>query len=214
MDFAGRGRIELRSAMGNSRPGPEGAGGTPVVRDGTLLLQPGSVAAPVGNKAAATPAASRPAPAYDPDIEALDLNATAKKAAYALRRKHPDVEFTSGRRDKAEQASAMASNVILNRKWIEQTYAASKVSRACQKWVDDNADKKSKAEIAAGLEGVLEALTDAELSLLSRHLAGAAFDVRPVAEDAEKIKATIRGLAGLRKFLEKEGGLDRWHADF
>ncbi len=33
-------------------------------------------------------------------------------------------------------------------------------------------------------------------------------------EDAEAIKKTIRGLSGLDKFLDTEGGLVRWHAQF
>lgn len=150
----------------------------------------------------------------DPEIEALNLSKVAKKAAYRLKRKHPSVIFTSGRRDKAEQASAMASNVVLNRKWIHQTYARSVASDSCQKWVNENPDKTTKAAIAAGLKEVLDTLSDRELGLLSMHLSGAAFDVKPVEKDATAIKKTIRSLPGLSLFLEKEGGLVRWHAQF
>jgi hypothetical protein len=41
-----------------------------------------------------------------------------------------------------------------------------------------------------------------------------AFDVQPVTQDADAIKKSIRALAGLDKFLEMEGGLVRWHAQF
>lgn len=150
----------------------------------------------------------------DAEIEALNLSKLAKKAAYRLKRKHPSVVFTSGRRDKAEQASAMASNVVLNRKWIHQTYARSVASDSCQKWVNENPDKTTKAAIAEGLKEVLDSLSDRELGLLSMHLSGAAFDVKPVEEDATAIKKTIRSLPGLTLFLEKEGGLVRWHAQF
>jgi hypothetical protein len=61
--------------------------------------------------------------AIDPAIEALDLSDTARNAAYELKKKHPLVTFTSGRRDKQEQANAMAGNVVLNRKWIKETYS-------------------------------------------------------------------------------------------
>ena len=54
----------------------------------------------------------------------------------------------------------------------------------------------------------------AELGSFSRHLSGLAFDVQPVTEDADAIKKSIRALAGLDKFLEMEGGLVRWHAQF
>jgi hypothetical protein len=150
----------------------------------------------------------------DPEIEALNLSETAKKAAYELKKKHPSVTFTSGRRDKQEQASAMAGNVVANRNWIKETYVQTAARDACQKWVDDNKDKKTKDEIASGLKGVLDGLTDAQLGQLSKHLSGDAFDVQPVDQDAEEIKKTIRGLSGLSKFLEKEGGLVRWHAQF
>lgn len=174
-------------------------------------------AAPVNQVASLTPANAAPAQAAaktDPEIEALDLSETAKTAAYELKSKHPAVSFTSGRRDKQEQASAMAGNVVLNRNWIKETYAKSAASEACQKWVNDNKDKTTKDEIAAGLKGVLDNLTDAQLAQLSKHLSGDAFDVQPVEKDAEEIKKTIRGLPGLDKFLEKEGGLVRWHAQF
>jgi hypothetical protein len=150
----------------------------------------------------------------DPEIEALNLSAVAKKAAYELKKKFPSVHFTSGRRDKQEQAHAMATNVVLNRQWIKETYVASAARDACQKWVDENKDKKTVSEIAAGLKKVLDGLSDAQLAHLSKHLSGDAFDVQPVPKDAEAIKKAIRGLPGLDKFLEKEGGLVRWHAQF
>jgi hypothetical protein len=150
----------------------------------------------------------------DPEIEALDLAPTARKAAYALKRMHPSVIFTSGRRNKRDQARAMSENVILNRKWIEQTYAKTIACDNCQKWVDDNPDKTTQREIEEGLASVIDALPDAELARLSKHLSGDAFDVQPVNEDAERIKATIRRLPGLKIFLDMEGGLIRWHAQF
>jgi len=150
----------------------------------------------------------------DPDIEALDLAPTAKKAAYELKRAHPSVIFTSGRRNKRDQARAMSENVILNRRWIEQTYAKTIASDNCQKWVNENPDKTTQHEIEEGLANVIDALPEAELARLSKHLSGDAFDVQPVTEDAEKIKATIRSLHGLKVFLDMEGGLIRWHAQF
>ena len=143
-------------------------------------------------------------------IEGLDLAPTAKNAAYELKKKHPAVIFTSGRRSKGDQARAMAGNVVQNRKWIEQTYAKSTAREKCQKWVDDNPDKKTKDEVETGLAGVLDQLTDAELALVSKHLSGDAFDVQPVDTDADKIKETLRDLTKDKgKFLDTEGGLSR-----
>lgn len=162
------------------------------------------------------PTAAAPTTTTDPDIEALDLAPTAKAAAYALKKAQPSVVFTSGRRSKEDQARAMASNVVKNRKWIEQTYAVSDLRKSCQDWVDNNPDKKTQAEIAAGLVEQFNAVTDAVLGTFSKHLSGEAFDVQPVTDKttADAIKTAIRGLNGLGKFLDTEGGLVRWHAQF
>ena len=53
-----------------------------------------------------------------------------------------------------------------------------------------------------------------ELMKISRHLTGRAFDVRPVTANAEAIKADIRQLPGLHKFLDREGGHVHWYAQF
>ena len=205
---------------GSCPAGPLGTGGvTLTIDEGTLARAispaPGTVGA--GTSVAQTTAAAPlavDASGADPAIEALNLRGAARAAAYALKKAHPAVKFTSGRRNKADQARAMASNVIHNRNWIEDTYAASTVSRACQKWVDGHPDAKTQEEIAAGLLSVLDVATDAHLARLSRHLSGDAFDVQPVETDADAIKKTMRGLKGLDIFLEKEGGLVRWHAQF
>jgi len=150
----------------------------------------------------------------DSAIEALDLAPIAKAAAYELKRLHPGVIFTSGRRDKLSQARAMASNVIKNRKWIVQTYLPSDASVSCQKWIDAHPEAATQDQVQQGLVSVFNSLTDAQLGRLSKHLSGDAFDVQPVDANAEAIKASIRGLTGLTKFLDKEGGLVRWHAQF
>jgi hypothetical protein len=189
---------------------------TTAIDRGTLALTasptPGSVG--VGAATGGATGAAGATSDTDPAIEALKLRGAARKAAYALKKKHPAVKFTSGRRNKEDQARAMASNVVLNRNWIEETYASSAVSRACQKWVDRNPDKTTKEAIQAGLISVLDEATDAQLALLSKHLSGDAFDVQPVETNADAIKKTIRRLKGLDRFLEKEGGLIRWHAQF
>jgi hypothetical protein len=209
--------------MGENKPEP--TSGLPPSGPAAL---PGSVGTSVGGQpstpaataanAAAVPAAAASAAsaadAKDPAIEALNLSGDAYTGAYALKKAHPAVTFTSGRRSKADQARAMASNVVNNRKWIEQTYAESDLRKACQKWVDDNPKKTTQAEIAAGLVSVFDGVTDEVLGGFSKHLSGAAFDVQPVTKDAEEIKKTIRGLKGLDKFLDTEGGLVRWHAQF
>ncbi len=203
--------------MAGSTPGPVGIGANaPQVDSGTT---PTTAMPPPGNtRTLPTPAAPAASAAVadpmDAQIEGLSLAPTARTAAYALKKAHPAVSFTSGRRGKADQARAMASNVVKNRKWIEQTYAASTLRTQCQAWVDANPEKKTQAEIAEGLVSVFDAVTDEELGKFSKHLSGEAFDVQPVDADADAIKKTIRGLTGLDKFLDTEGGLVRWHAQF
>ena len=200
---------------GSTYPGPMGASGCMLALDEGTLARVASPA-PVTVGTIDTPEATTAAGggATDAAIEALDLRGSAKRGAYALKKAHPSVTFTSGRRGRAEQASAMASNVVENRKWIEETYYPTKVSKACQKWVDDNEEATTREAIAEGLLTVMNDFTMEQLGVLSKHLSGDAFDVQPVESDADAIKKTIRGLDGLDKFLEKEGGLVRWHAQF
>lgn len=148
----------------------------------------------------------------DAAIDALDLAPDAKKAAKMLKEEHPDITFTSGRRNIAEQAHAMASNIVSSdRKWIEKTYTS---AAKLQKWVDDNPKSETVEEIAKGLEKTMKDMTDSERANVSKHLTGEAFDVQPQEKDAEKIKKDIKNLPGVTKFLEKEGNLVRWHAQF
>jgi len=148
-------------------------------------------------------------------ISSLGLSSTARKAAEKLQEQFPDVVFTSGKRDLADQARAMAENVAQDksRAWIKNTYASSAASKACQKWVDDNPDAKTADAIAKGLLATLKSLGD-KAGQISKHLTGDAFDVQPVSKNASEIKAAIKKLPGCTKFLEKEGGLVRWHAEF
>jgi hypothetical protein len=149
-------------------------------------------------------------------ISELELEETARKAAEILKEKFPDVRFTSGRRSLEEQARAMASNIESsgNREWIVQTYASSPASIALQEWVDAHPDAKTEDEIASGLESVMRGFSDSALGRLSKHLSGEAFDVKPQTENEDEIKECIRSLPGLSRFLEREGGLRRWHAQF
>lgn len=206
-----------------STQGPLGTSPVPPIDAGTNTLTASPNTAPVGAVPAAagnppaTPAAAAPAAdtaEKDPDIEALNLTGNARTGAYALKKKHKAVTFTSGKRGKEDQARAMAGNVVENRKWIEETYVETDIRKKLQKWVDDNPEKKTKDEIKEGLLSEMSDATDAQLATLSKHLSGEAFDVQPVDTDAEDIKTTIRGLDNLDKFLEKEGGLVRWHAQF
>ena len=147
------------------------------------------------------------------DISSLKLSAKAKSGAEQLLKQFPSIVFTSGRRDIAGQAKAMAGNVVKKRDYIVKTYKPSDASRACQKWVDDHPDAKTQADIAKGLLETLKGL-GAKAGQISKHLTGDAFDVQPVTKDAAKIKDAMRKLPGVTKFLDKEAGLVIWHVQF
>jgi hypothetical protein len=148
-------------------------------------------------------------------IDDLDLAGSAKAGAAALLALHPNVVFTSGRRNIAQQASAMAGNVAVRRGWIKDTYAASPERDSLQDWIDAHPAATTKQAIAAGLTTTMNGWSDAQKARLSRHFSGQAFDVRPVAGAAgDAIKADMKNLADRRKFFDTEGGLTIWHVDF
>ena len=149
-------------------------------------------------------------------IEELDLVGAAKAGAQALKKKFPNIEFTSGRRNAADQARAMASNIVHVRNWIAKTYAATPESKALQAWVNAHPQADTKEAIAAGLAACMKGWSDEQKSRLSKHFSGHAFDIQPLPKGqvADQIKAAVRALPGLVKFLETEGGLVRWHAQF
>jgi hypothetical protein len=130
--------------------------------------------------------------------------------------KYPQLVVTSGLRDKHGQAHAMASNVVKNRKFIAKTYVVSDVRDELQTWVDEHPEAATVDAVTAGLERIINTYPADELAHLSRHLSGDAFDLQPREDldNADQIKADIRNLDGINKFLEKEAGLVRWHAQF
>jgi hypothetical protein len=162
-------------------------------------------------------AQARKKPATKPrSIESLNLSPKAKTAAEQLLKEYPnDIVFTSGRRDLAGQAHAMAGNVVKKRDWIGKTYASNDASKACQKWVDDHPEARTQKDIAAGLLETLQSL-GSKAGQMSRHLSGDAFDIQPVKdqEKAAAIKKSIKELPGLKQFLDHEGGLEIWHVGF
>ena len=170
---------------------------------------------PLATPTAGTPLRS-PAPATgtDPAIESLNLAEPARSAAYTIKRKHPWVVFTSGRRDAVRQAWAMAGNVVRNRRWIAQTYAANPVSAAAQSWVDAHPDARTQQAVADGLLSVFQTFSPRDLGRLSHHLSGLAFDVRPEPSQATAFWSTVRSLPGVRQYFDTEGGLTIWHVGF
>jgi hypothetical protein len=108
----------------------------------------------------------------------------------------------------------MAGNVVRNRRWIAETYAANPISAAAQAWVDAHPEARTQQTIADGLAGVFSGFPPRELGRLSYHLSGLAFDIQPVPSQESAFSTTIRGLPGVREFLTREGGQTIWHVAF
>jgi peptidoglycan hydrolase-like protein with peptidoglycan-binding domain len=171
---------------------------------------------PSSTPPAGAPSGGSPPPSggVDPAIEKLNLLEPARSGAYAIKRKHPWVVFTSGRRDAAGQAWAMAGNVVKSRAWIGQTYARNPVSIAAQAWVDAHPEARTQQAIADGLLSVFRQFSPRDLGRLSFHMSGLAFDIRPVPAQESAIRQTVNTLPGVKEFLTKEGDLIIWHVGF
>lgn len=149
------------------------------------------------------------------EVAELELEGQAHAGAVALKAAFPEVVFTSGRRGVQAQAHAMASNIVKNRAWILETYRTTAMAQELQSWVNRHGECTTVDQITAGLVACMSTWTDADKALLSRHFSGQAFDVQPFdGGNSDAIKAFIRSLSGIDKFLEREGGLVRWHAQF
>jgi hypothetical protein len=146
-------------------------------------------------------------------IEEMGLIEPALSGAHELKYKHPEIEFTSGRRDRFRQAHAMAVNVVGDPDWIKRTYKDHAITRDCQTFVDEHPDLTADDYFGAFLT-ILNGYSDAELAEWNHHVAGLAFDVKPQIPNADQIKSDIRALPHLNLFLEQEGNLVRWHAQF
>src|SRR5690349_13272989 len=115
------------------------------------------------------------------DPETLGLVGYALDGARHLSASFPALVFTSGRRTANEQARAMAQNIAQSgsRTWIADTYKASPISLACQRWVNGNPKATTAAQLEAGLLAVFATIDEVALETLSQHMTGRAFDVQP-----------------------------------
>lgn len=150
----------------------------------------------------------------DPQIDMLNLSPQTAELAYQIKDVTPSVSFTSGRRDIAKQASAMAANVLRSRQFIKNTYKASTLRDKLQAWVDANPGAITQAAVLNGLMSVFNAADPASVADFSKHLAGDAFDVQPVnGALGNQIYNSLNQLQtqGKGKFISNEGGLRRWH---
>lgn len=152
------------------------------------------------------------------DVDSLDLATHAKACALLLCDSFPDVKFTSGRRSIAQQAKAMAQNVVRNRRWIGETY---RHGASLQGWIDRHPEVRAASQIEAGLLALMQNMKPEDLAKLSKHFTGMAFDLEPIvdhqglptARGFEIVDFIRQHLQGA-KVLLREGGLVVWHVQF
>lgn len=146
------------------------------------------------------------------DRQGREMYLTAKAEAAAIILYDLGARFTSGHRDVRQQARAMAVNTLLNRKWVGQTY---RKGGPIQAWIDAHPDATQADELAEGIYQLIAALPPDQQ--ISHHLLMPCpvFDIEPrIDAIGERIYQAIPTLPGLTKFLEREGGLIRWHVEF
>jgi hypothetical protein len=155
-------------------------------------------------------------------IEDLGLGPLAAVGANLLVREfgYGPIQFTRGYSDLSGQARAMAKNVSRNRRWIQETYRPSSISKRLQDAVNRYIDLDDPELIEKYLYAEMSGIPNVQE--LSLHLntkdgkpAAEAFDLVPVDGSlGEAIQNYIRALPNIDKFLTQEGGRIIWHAQF
>ncbi len=151
------------------------------------------------------------------EIDMLRLAPRAKAGAVLLNERFPDTVFTSGLRDIQKQSVAMARNVARNPKWIGETYKYGQELQALL----DRAQLKDASSVQRAIHDYLSSQPEEWLAKFSRHFAGYAFDVLPVADVTgiptavgHKMIEFMRFGIGAEKVLLREGGQVVWHVQF
>jgi hypothetical protein len=153
-------------------------------------------------------------------IAQLQLAPNARRGAEWVRARHPEIVFTSGRRDVLDQARVMAQNTVkYGRAWIGQTYRPSSMIDTLNEWLHQHDDIHETKQIADGFYECLLACHSSGLSRLSRHLTGDAWDAAwpgDVLGDAivKNIVLNMPAEYGLDRVINREGGLRVLHVQF
>lgn len=153
-------------------------------------------------------------------IAQMRLAPNARHGAEWVKARYPDLVFTSGRRDPLDQSRVMAENIVkYGRPWLLKTYKQSPIIDTLADWLTQNPTKVDAKTIAHGFYDCLLACHSGNLTKLSKHLTGDAWDaVWPGDEEGERICADLRTNMPVEYFLEKiidrEGGLRIIHAQF
>jgi len=159
-------------------------------------------------------------------ISEMRLAPNAAKAAQLIMKIHPQVVFTSGRRDFRDQTRVMANNVAhYGPAWLKDTYKDAKMVRALMTFVEEHPEGAQNPQfLANGFYGELTTYFP-DMLVKFPHVRGDAFDIQwPRLENGqidspqgEVLCNTILTLPvelGLQLLLKREGKLDVIHAQF
>lgn len=161
-------------------------------------------------------------------LDQMKLAPNARKGAAWVMIRHPLVVFTSGRRDTQAQARVMAKNVLLygRGEWLLKTYKRQPngnpkpVISAMQHWINEHPDAMTVSQVADGLYQCMLAANTRDLSTLSKHFTGDAWDAQWPADDDEgericaDIEANMPPEYQMEKVIKKEGSLKVIHVQF
>lgn len=159
-------------------------------------------------------------------IDQMQLAPNARRAAVLVQESHPNVVFTSGRRDMRGQASAMAENTIRHGVgWLRSTYKNQEMVSQLEDWMEAHLDLTASKQ--AMTEGFYQTLVTLQAGRLTQfpHCRGDAFDIhcprygdgRIDEQSVSQIKHTIERLPitlGLQLILTHEGNHRVIHAQF
>lgn len=154
-------------------------------------------------------------------IAQMKLSPNARKGAEWVKARHPQVVFTSGRRDVRDQARVMAKNVTkYGRGWLLATYKPTAILKTLNGWIEQHPAVAEAKVMADGFYECLLACHSGELSTLSRHLTGDAWDAQWPASDEEgerictDIEMNMPSDFQMMKVIKREGALRVIHVQF
>lgn len=144
-------------------------------------------------------------------IAQMKLAPNARKGAIWAQQRHPSIVFTSGRRDARDQARAMAQNCLkYGREWLFETYKRDRdgnpkpIIVTLYRWLEDHPEAMTAAQVTDGFYEAMLASHSGQLTALSRHLTGDAWDAQwPGDEAGEQIAKDIEANMPAEYFLEK-----------
>lgn len=160
-------------------------------------------------------------------IQELRLSPTAEQAARFVLKLHPEVVFTSGRRDLSDQARVMAQNAVtFGASWLDDTYKNKRIVTHLMTYMEEHPERCRDAKVLG--HHFYEELQEHFAGEFTKfpHLRGDAFDIRyPRLKNGlydkpsgDRLMATLRSLPEhgipVEWVTDREGKLTVIHIQF